>query len=225
MCSNVEGVMKSLLSSTAVLTFALASMALVSSANATTISISSQNTTVIPVDSGVPAPAAGTTPVDYLTGVTTNTPTISLNPFENSTSPYSVLNQGTATVPLASVIFNAAVGGSNIFSIDWGSPDSYNTLEFWSGLGGTGTLLATYTGCSLTPACPGDGFDVVTFAAIGGTYGSVELTDTSQAAFEFSNVTTTPLPAALPLVAAGLGVLGFFSRRRKHRSVSAFAAA
>jgi len=215
--------MKSLLSSTAVLTVALASFALVSSANATTVVIASEQATVIPADTGVPAPVSS---VDYLAGVTTNTATISLNPFENSTSPYSVLNQGTATVPLADAIFNAPAGGSNIFSIDWGSPDPYNTLEFFSGLGGTGTLLASFTGCSLTKnTCTGSGFDVVTFAAIGGTYGSVELLDTNQAAFEFSNLTTSPIPAALPLVAAGLGVLGFFSRRRKHRTVSAFAAA
>jgi hypothetical protein len=38
-------------------------------------------------------------------------------------------------------------------------------------------------------------------------------------------VATTPLPAALPLFAAGLGVMGWFGRRRKRKNGDALAAA
>ena len=38
------------------------------------------------------------------------------------------------------------------------------------------------------------------------------------------SVTTTPLPAALPLFAGGLGLLGLFGRRRKQAEAAAIAA-
>ena len=45
--------------------------------------------------------------------------------------------------------------------------------------------------------------------------------------FVFTNVSTstTPLPAALPLFASGLGALGLLARRRKRKASAAFAAA
>jgi hypothetical protein len=39
------------------------------------------------------------------------------------------------------------------------------------------------------------------------------------------NASTTPIPAALPLFASGLGVLGLFGRRRKRKNAAALAAA
>lgn len=213
--------MKWLLSSTAVLTVAFA---LVSSANATTVFISSESTTM-PTDNLMPAADPGA--VDEKNGETINQSGNALNPFNNTTSQYSVLNEGPAsmTVPLASAFYDAPGGAATTFTIDWGSPDSYNTVTFFAGLDGTGGQIGTpFTGCSLVlNHCTSGGFDVVTFSTMGGTYGSVELSDTNQAAFEFADVALTPIPAALPLAAAGLGLLGFFSRRRKQRSVSAFA--
>jgi hypothetical protein len=35
-----------------------------------------------------------------------------------------------------------------------------------------------------------------------------------------SGVSTTPLPAALPLFAGGLGMIGFISRRRKQKTIT-----
>jgi hypothetical protein len=38
-------------------------------------------------------------------------------------------------------------------------------------------------------------------------------------------MTATPVPAALPLFAGGLGVIGMFARRRKQKNAAAIAAA
>jgi hypothetical protein len=39
------------------------------------------------------------------------------------------------------------------------------------------------------------------------------------------NVATTPIPAALPLFATGLGVMGWLARRKKRKNTAALAAA
>ena len=49
--------------------------------------------------------------------------------------------------------------------------------------------------------------------------------DGVQETFTFNNVATTPLPATLPLLAGGLGFVGFLARRRKGSAEHALAAA
>jgi len=49
--------------------------------------------------------------------------------------------------------------------------------------------------------------------------------DGVQETFTFNNVATTPLPATLPLLAGGLGFVGFLARRRKGSAEHAVAAA
>lgn len=113
--------------------------------------------------------------------------------------------------------FNLSAGGisafvlslSSSFQFLWGTPDSYNVVNFYkTGVG----LVASITGdeigpdfnnffVSITTDTP---FDVVQF-------------ETSDDAFEFDNVSAVavPLPAAgagLPLLA---GLVGFFAWRRR----------
>jgi hypothetical protein len=217
----------------------LAMSALVQQAGATTISISSQDTTVLPLTAFVTNPVSDSGPPTFTLSTTQSIPGQQLSPFATdfsnpqTTLPFSVLNSalpsgGTSSPGFA--IYNLSPN-STTFSLLWGSPDSYNTLQFFSALGGPGvgsTLLGTFTGTDL--AIQSTGFDLVSFLATGGTIGSVELSDSGSAAFEYANVSTggtlsqTPLPGALPLFAGGLGLIGLFSRRRKNKAAAALAA-
>jgi hypothetical protein len=102
----------------------------------------------------------------------------------------------------------------------WGTPDADNTVQVFEGA----TLLATLTGTSLNITqfhdLPGTGFLDI-FAGSGEAITSLVLTGPTNA-FEVDNfaatpVSATPLPAALPLFATGLGALGLLGWRRNRR--------
>jgi hypothetical protein len=138
------------------------------------------------------------------------------SPFANPLTNYSAISNN-AVFTAGSATYNYAAGLTS-FSFLWGSPDQYNTVKFFSGQGGTGSVEGTFTGSSLTDPFKHIGYDLVTFLATGGTIGSVVLSDSGQPAFEYSNVTATPLPAALPLFASALGIGGFFAAWRKKKA-------
>ena len=61
----------------------------------------------------------------------------------------------------------------------------------------------------------------MTFTDKGGTFDYLELTTTTNAfeyTFEKDFSDKTPIPAALPLMATGLGALGLFGWRRKRKT-------
>lgn len=184
------------------------------SAKATTVSIGSQDTSSLPTGV-VLAPSSTTGSFDL--SVTGSIPDVYLSPFGDSTTPYSVLSPGNLPTGPSSATFSFGAN-STITSVSllWGSPDSYNSVEFFDTLG---NLITTFSGNSLTPPSPGDGFDYITFVATGGTIGSMVLLDSGQAAFEYDSVDPTPLPTTLSLLATGLAILGFFAYRRKAKVV------
>jgi hypothetical protein len=120
------------------------------------------------------------------------------------------------------------------FTLLWGSPDPYNQIAFYTAPNGTGSLIdvsggntTSYNGSNLAcfaSTCHDTLFDLVTFAVSSGKIGSAVLTDAG-AAFEFrldppaaDPPSGTPLPAALPLFATGIGALGLLGWRRKRKS-------
>lgn len=160
-----------------------------------------------------------------LTGLTgASVPGSYRSPFENFAAPHTIPGAyltapftaiGATGVP-SSATYDFGSAQTSLVAL-WGSPDAYNTLQFWSGLGGAGSLLATFTGSDLS--IQGFGHDLVTFLAEGAeTFQSVVLSSTG-AAFEFAAVeqNAVPLPAALPLFGTGLGLLAYVGRRRKKR--------
>ena len=211
--------------------------------NATTVSILTQsNADFVSAPGSVSNPA----PTDLSGSIIY--PTASLanqyrDPFENQngshgpgygTLQYTSLYAG-ATGTWSVAALGVAGGSADQLSIIWGSPDPYNTLSFYSGTIGSGTLLGSFTGVDLAidHSQPAMGKDVVTFGTDVGFFNYVVLTTTSNA-FEFTNLEaactecapppSTPLPAALPLFVGGLGTVGFFARRKKRKGAAAVAA-
>jgi hypothetical protein len=194
----------------------LAACAFASGAGAASVSIESENSTTLPGTAFVTAPVS--TNGSFTLSQTGSSANQYLSPFGNTTSAFSVISPGNlAFAPGSSATFNIAAGSAG-FSFLWGSPDLFNSVQFWTGANGTGTKVGSaFTGASLAKATLGSGFDFVTFLLDG--VGSVVFTDpTGQAAFEFADVAATPLPAALPLVAGGLGFVAWLTRKRKQRA-------
>jgi hypothetical protein len=107
------------------------------------------------------------------------------------------------------------------FTMLWGSIDSYNTIEFFSGM----TPLMAFSGTDIINALMLGGspinYEQVALLRFG-DFGQGGLTSvkfsSSQAAFEFAlddSLTAVPLPASALLLLAGLGGFGFLSRRGK----------
>jgi hypothetical protein len=117
----------------------------------------------------------------------------------------------------------------NIFRILWGSIDTYNTISFYDGDAGAGSLLGTYTGTQIATLLglavgPTNYEHVVllSFGDFGGALKSIKF-QSSSAAFEFA-LAPVPVPAALPLFGTALGAMALLRYRRKRGITSTFAA-
>jgi hypothetical protein len=154
-----------------------------------------------------------------------------LSPFVNPSLDYSVISDvaggGRKGDPfdIGSAVYNITPQ-DNVLSFLWGSPDAFNTVTFYTGPAGThgngtGTVIATFTGSDLS-AILGEGYDLVTFDMTG--VGSVVFSDDGQSAFEYADVDIdpTPLPAALPLFASSLILMGLFCRPKRRKGPPAF---
>ena len=196
----------------------LSGIGILQDARAATISIFEDAATV---------PTTATNPVADVTigtinyGVTGSTPNVFRSPFETpagapiipqfSTLGYTSIQAGGAGT------WNTA--STNSISLFWGSPDTYNSIGFWSEANGTGSFLGSITGGDLAAfaSSPGRGHALVTLF-LSEAFNSVVLSSGSNA-FEFTNLTLSqiPIPAALPLFATGLAALALVKWRRKRK--------
>jgi hypothetical protein len=109
---------------------------------------------------------------------------------------------------------------AGITSLDllWGSPDTYNTLTFYTGLNGTGTSESFVPGSGALAALPATqvGGTLVLFTSTTGPWQSVKFTS-SQNSFEFANILVVPAPepASIALLAGGLLAIGAGAIRRR----------
>ena len=155
---------------------------------------------------------------------TLSIPGVTRSPFENfNATPGPGYGSAYISINIGSALYSFNTP-ENTLSIFWGSPDSFNTLSFYASKDGTGTPLFSLTGSSLL--IQGYGHDLVNFQTLDGFFNSVVLSSTGYS-FEFANLTAydpptvnvavTPLPAALPLFATGLGALGLIGWRRNKK--------
>ena len=144
------------------------------------------------------------------------------SPFENFTpagsqgpgygNPFASIQLG------GSALYNFA-GPQNSFSILWGSPDAYNTLSFYGGINGSGSLLFSLTGSNLLIQTFGHDLLQIDF---GNQFFQSIVLATSSNAFEYTNLQASgpsviPIPPAFPLFASGVGALGLLGWRRKRK--------
>jgi hypothetical protein len=204
------------------------------SANAVTVTYSQNDANytalTIPTSSINPTPAHSDLTSTTIKG---EVPGLYRSPFENSPSgPGALLSDGGRGVgDWSSLQYTSIQGGGSAtydfsspmdnLSILWGSPDSYNTISFYSGDNGTG-FLYSITGSALDIQTYGH--DLVDFAMLGGDFESVILSSKYNA-FEFadlqaSNDPAAPLPSTLPLLASGLGAVFLLTCRKNRRKTS-----
>jgi len=142
----------------------------------------------------------------------------------------------------SSAIFNVtAPTGANNFTLLWGSPNSNNTVQLYSAANGNGSLVATVqfvdgsgffvdgvlSGQFFGPNTTAPGYiESITTSAVFGSAvltnsnGGFEVADISASTLGVGTLSSTPLPAALPLFAGGLGAFGLLARRRKRKTAA-----
>jgi hypothetical protein len=127
------------------------------------------------------------------------------------TSGYNTNYGASTSVGIGSITFSQALSS---FTFQWGSPDGYNTVEYYSG----STLLGSFTGSSVPPLTGAGERGVVAFA----TFTTDALNPITQVkfystgnAFETANFSYVAVPVPEPqtylMLLIGLGLIGFIS--------------
>ena len=173
--------------------------------------------------------SGGTSPGGFKSGVYAgSTSGVALSPFA-----LGLASQKPST-PLQEYLVAEGSGGSvtvtyktpqTILDIVWGSADfakGYNLVVTAGGNTITGAEIEAAAGL---PSKDTGLYNVAVELTGLSPFSSVTFSDSSLPAFEFdiaavSGVSKTPLPAALPLFAGGVGALGFFGWRRKRKTAA-----
>ena len=207
------------------------SFAVATSANAAVVTLGSSNFADAPTGPGV-ATFDTQTPVNI-----NDTSPDPAGPFTEGPGSWSgtgIIAQGTTAgyyaapfgdaTPYFAMLANPDLGPETLtlsaaatqLSLFWGSVDSYNVIEFLLG----GTLVDMVSGNDVFNPASGDQTSANTnrlvTITLAGLFDKVIFYSNGQNAFEFDNVSTAvPIPAALPLFAGGVGLLGWLARRKR----------
>jgi hypothetical protein len=195
----------------------LVSLAFSEQAKAITANLAVNDIVTVPNSLGPQPPSFNIdATIDIVNAVPTSVGGAYRSPWEGTalenTAFYTSIRNGTAGYNLT---------GGTALSLFWGSPDPYNTLTLWTGLGGTGDSVSILGSALGNPQAIGHHLVLILTDVV---FNSVTFSSTSPA-FEFGNLTATPIPAALPLFATGLGLMGWLARRRKRADTGASAIA
>jgi len=180
----------------------------VAPANAAMVLSSTDTVLDAPILSGAnlsdPTAITGTVRIDYVGNDLDNVIPNSRSPYDDTADLSTAVYHSVSAGATATYSFDAA---QSSFAFMWGSPDSYNTLNFFL----NGAPVGSFTGSSvIPPGTSGLGFVDVVFS---GQFDEVVFGSTGLDAFEFTNV-VVPLPAAAWLLLSGLMGLGFVGRRK-----------
>lgn len=235
--------MKTRILSAALLAGAVALFATAQANAAVTINVELINPgTVYPTFSSPTSnPLADSTTGSVLQNIIGSVPNAYRSPFDapsGAATPASAVNAYTAVQNASTATYNIGTLTSNPNAVGisflWGSPDFFNQVEFFNGavsLGAVSSLDLTNPNAN-PPQNPATGQSWVVILA-GAPWTSVVFSSTRNA-FEFTSLFAAcspegstcappgavPLPAALPLFAAGLGFVGFVARRRKQKAAA-----
>lgn len=160
----------------------------------------------------------GTFSVDPATVFTASDDGIVRSPFEGGGvgSPgFYAAGPLPATAPNPAVLSFSSLMSS--FSFLWGSPDEYNEITFYNGASAVGTL-ASFLG-PVPGLFTGAGAVFVSVTDI--LFDRVEFFSDEQQAIEFASISAVPIPAGLPLLGAGVALLGYLGMRRKRNAATA----
>jgi hypothetical protein len=198
------------------------------------------NASIVVTDDPTNFPVTDSNPIPVInaggsfTILNVSTPGFALSPWADDVgftgNSFSVLDAGGGANTTAK--YGEAAGTQSV-SLLWGSADTYNSITILTTGGGSFTLtpsVATIPDCCQS-GVPTHDFMTFTDNVVGNFITGIILSDDGTAAFEYSNVTalpntnlSTPLPAALPLFAGGLGLMGMLGLRRKRKAPAALAA-
>lgn len=135
--------------------------------------------------------------------------------YSNAPSPLTVMYAADATA-----VMNVAVGFTGGLTFEYSSSESVlDAVKIYSGLNGTGTLLASASlfgnaaiGCSDTAFCRFD----LTSVQFAGVAQSISFGGgTPNVLFDDVTITVVPEPGTYAMLLAGLGVVSLLVRRRQ----------